>query len=224
MRYRARWNVFAIGTLAYALCAAGIVTVATAARPAKPGTTGQGLPPPGSYEIDPPHTFAYFDARHEVVGLVRGRFDKVSGTITVARDPAACSLDVTIDASSISTQNARRDEDLRGPDFFDVSNFPTLTYHGRGIHRVAGNAWTMDGSLTIRGMTKVVPLRFTFKGTAPPEPGKPARVAFHGMAATKRAEFGMKRDLLKELGAVPAPGPDVELELDSEALAQQPHP
>src|SRR5260370_36250599 len=86
------------------------------------GTVPQALPTPGAYEIDPPHTFAYFDARHDVVGLVRGRFDKVAGTITVAKDPAACSLDVTIDASSISTQNILRDEDLRGPDFFDVKN------------------------------------------------------------------------------------------------------
>jgi hypothetical protein len=48
------------------------------------GTVPQALPPPGAYEIDPPHTFAYFDARHDVVGLVRGRFDKIAGTITVA--------------------------------------------------------------------------------------------------------------------------------------------
>ncbi len=186
------------------------------------GTVPQALPAPGAYEIDSPHTFVYFGARHDVVGLVRGRFDKVAGTVTVAKDPAACSLDVTIDASSISTQNMLRDEDLRGPDFFDVKEFPTMTYHGRGIRRVSGGAWTMDGSLTIRGVTKVVPLRFIFNGTAPPQPGEPARVAFHGSAATKRAEFGMTRDLLTELGASPSPGQDVEIEIDSEALSKIP--
>jgi len=124
-------------------------------------------PLPGRYELDPPHTFAYFDARHQVVGLVRGRFDKIAGTITV-QDPAACSLDVTIDTSSISTQNSVRDEDLRGPDFFDVQKFPTMTYRGRGIRRASGNSWTMDSSLTIRGVTKVV--------AAPSPPGKPVRV------------------------------------------------
>jgi polyisoprenoid-binding protein YceI len=80
----------------------------------------------------------------------------------------------------------------------------------------------MDGSLTIRGVTKVVPLRFTFHGTAPAQASKPARVAFHGTASTKRGQFGMTRDLLEELGASPAPGPDVELEIDSEALASAP--
>lgn len=103
-----------------------------------------------------------FRARHFVVGLVRGRFDKTAGTITVARDPAACSLDVTIDTTSISTQNSARDVDLRGPAFFDVKSFPTMTYVGHGCRRSSANSWTVDGSLTIRGVTKVVPLRFTF--------------------------------------------------------------
>jgi len=80
-----------------------------------------------------------------------------------------------------------------------------MTYHGRGIRRVSGSSWTLDGSLTIRDVTKVVPLTFTFNGTAPSEPGKPARVAFHGSAATKRADFGMTRDLLQELGVPPRP-------------------
>ena len=78
----------------------------------------------------------------------------------------------------------------------------------------------IDGSLTIRGVAKVVPLRFTFNGTAPPQPGESARVAFHGSAATKRAEFGMTRDLLQELGASPSPGQDVQIEIDSEALSK----
>ena len=224
MRFTARRNAFAVGTLVLALCACGLVSIAAAPRPPGPKAAGRALPAPGTYELDPPHTFAYFNARHEVVGLVRGRFDKIAGSISVAEDPAACSLDVTIDASSISTQNAMRDEDLRGPDFFDVNDFPTLTYRGHGIRRASGGAWTMDGSLTIRGVTKAVPLRIIFKGTAPADPGKPTRVAFHGTAATKRAEFGMKRDLLKELGLSPAPGPDVEIELDTEALAQPPSP
>ncbi len=221
MRLNPRFTAVAIGALVVALSGVGVITHSAAAGPA---ATAQGLPSPGIYAIDPPHTFAYFDARHEVVGLVRGRFDKISGTITVTTDPATCSLDVTIDAASISTQNGMRDDDLRGPDFFDVAHFPTLTYRGRGIRRTPDKTWTMDGSLSIRGVTQIVPMRFTFNGVAPPDPGKPARVAFHGSAATKRALYGMQRDLLKELGMSPAPGPDVALELDSEALAQTPTP
>lgn len=178
------------------------------------------LPAPGTYTIDPVHSFTYFGAWHHVVGLVRGRFEKVEGTITVSQDLIACGVDITIDASSISTQNSERDEDLRGPDFFDVKKFPVMTYHGRGIRRASGSSWVLDGSLTIRGVTRVVPLTFTFKGVFPDTPpGKPTRVAFHGSTATKRAEFGMTRDNAFELGVPPVPGSDVVIEIDVEADA-----
>ena len=126
--------------------------------------------------IDPAHTFAYFGASHHIVGLVRGRFDKVTGTISAAKEPADC---VSIGTASIDTQVARRDEDLRGPDFFDVKNFPAMTYRGRGIRKSADDAWVMDGLLTIRGVTKEVPLTFRFKGLFPGMPaGQPARTSF----------------------------------------------
>jgi polyisoprenoid-binding protein YceI len=76
--------------------------------------------------------------------------------------------------------------------------------------------------LTIRGVTKPVPLTFTFKGEFPDTPaGKPARVAFHGVAETKRGDFGMTRDNLVELGTSPT-GPDVQIEIDVEADASSP--
>jgi polyisoprenoid-binding protein YceI len=183
------------------------------------GTAG-ALPPAGIYTIDPPHTFVYFSAQHLVVGRVRGRFDQATGTITVAGTAAESRLDVSIDASSLSTQNSMRDKDLRGPDFFDAANFPTIKYQGRGIRR-AGDGWVVEGSLTLRGTTKPVPLSFTFKGTAPAQPGKPARIAFHATAAVKRADFGMTRELLDEIGAV-SPSPDVWIEIDAEVLAAPP--
>ncbi len=183
------------------------------------GSVGS-VPPAGVYSLDPPHTFVCFSAQHLVVGRVRGRFDKATGTITVAAVAAESSLDVSIDASSLSTQNSVRDKDLRGPDFFDAANFPAVQYHGRGI-RKAGDGWVVDGSLTIRGITKPVPLSFTFRGTAPSQPGTPLRVAFHATAAVKRADFGMTRDLLDEIGAV-SPSPDVWIEIDAELLAAPP--
>jgi polyisoprenoid-binding protein YceI len=137
---RKRLKLLETVALSFAIFAAPSANLAAVESPAKPAqreTAAQALPAPGTYEIDPPHAFAYFDARHEVVGLVRGRFDKVTGTIMVTQDLAACSVDITIDTSSISTQNNVRDEDLRGPAYFDVKRFPTMTYHGRGIRRVS---------------------------------------------------------------------------------------
>jgi polyisoprenoid-binding protein YceI len=121
------------------------------------------LPAPGTYEIDPPHTFVYFKARHDIVGTVRGRFDRIAGTITVAPDQAACSLDISIDAASISTQNGIRDEDLRGPACFDVKNFAMIRYEGRGISRVSEESWSVNGTLTIRDLPEALPAALHFQ-------------------------------------------------------------
>lgn len=214
--FRAVAVLLAVAALSAGASAADERSGKAEGRPA----AGKTLPTPGVYEIDSPHTFAYFNARHKVVGLVRGRFDEVSGTVTVAQDPSASAVDISIDAASVSTQNDIRDEDLRGPDFFDAKKFPTITYRGRGI-RLDGESWTMDGALTIRGITRVVPLKFVFNGTAPSSPGKPSRVAFHATAGVKRADFGMTRELLEELGASPSAGPDVEIEIDTELLSKE---
>jgi polyisoprenoid-binding protein YceI len=191
---------------------------ATSAKGAKPDP----LPPAGIWKVDPDHSFVYFSAWHHIVGLVRGRFDKVTGTITSAANPADCAVDITIDTATISTQNSERDEDLRGPDFFNVKPFPTASYQGRGLRR-AGDAWVMDGTLTIRGISKPVPLTFRFKGLFPDTPaGQPPRAAFHGTAEMHRGDFGMVRDNAEELGVPPAPGADVLLEIDVEANKSQP--
>jgi len=210
MIFNKMFHRFEIGALLLTLCAS---TSAAADRT---------LPPPGTYAIDPQHSFAYFGARHQVIGLVRGRFDKLAGAFTVSQDLAACSVDITIDTASVSTQVAERDEDLRSPAYFDVKKFPQMIYHGRGIRRVSGNSWMMDGSLTLHGVTKVVPLTFTFKGMFSSVPaGKPARAAFHGSAGAKRVDFDMgARDNPEELGASTAP--DVDIQIDVEADASPP--
>jgi polyisoprenoid-binding protein YceI len=203
------------------LCAIAVVTMGTAKGLASPSSMAP-LPNPGTYLVDPAHTFAYFGAMHHIVGLVRGRFDKVTGTISAAKEPADCAVDISIDTASIDTQVTRRDEDLRGPDFFDVKNFPAMTYRGRGIRKSAEDAWVMDGLLTIRSVTKEVPLTFRFKGLFPDMPaGTPARTSFHASAAVKRGDFGMTRDNLMELGPNPK-GPDVEIQIDAEANASTP--
>jgi polyisoprenoid-binding protein YceI len=210
-----------LGALVLALSGIAVVTMGTPKGLASPSAMAS-LPDPGTYLIDPAHTFAYFGASHHIVGLVRGRFDKVTGTISAAKEPADCAVDISIDTASIDTQVTKRDEDLRGPDFFDVKNFPAMTYRGRGIRKSADDAWVMVGLLTIHGVTKEVPLTFRFKGLFPDMPaGQPARTSFHASAAVKRGDFGMTRDNLMELGPNPK-GPDVEIEIDVEANASAP--
>ena len=221
MNLRRRTVKIVLRAVLLALCSIAVVTMAT---PEGLGSSSSmaPLPDPGTYSVDPAHTFAYFGAMHHIVGLVRGRFDKVTGTISAAKDPADCAVDISIDTASIDTQVTKRDEDLRGPDFFDVKNFPAMTYRGRGIRKTADGAWVMDGSLTIRGVTKEVPLTFKFKGLFPGMPaGEPARTSFHASAAVKRGDFGMTRDNLMELEPN-SKGPDVAIEIDLEADASAP--
>lgn len=207
------WRSVALAGVLAAVMLLGFSTQAARLEP---------LPPAATYQVDPVHSFVYFSAWHHIVGTVRGRFEKVTGTITAAQKPEDCAVDITIDTSTLSTQNSRRDDDLRGPDFFNVKEYPTATYGGHGIHR-AGKDWVMDGTLTIRGVAKVVPMTFAFKGLFPDMPaGAPPRAAFHGAAETRRGDFGMTRDNAMELGDPPAPGADVQLEIDVEANQNKP--
>jgi polyisoprenoid-binding protein YceI len=218
-------NFFGVSGLVLAICVMSwAFAVAESPTSIPKNAKEDALPAPGTYKIDPAHSFAYFSAWHHLVGRVRGRFDKVTGTITVSPDPAACSVDVMIDVSTINTQISKRDEDLRGDAYFDAKKFLTMTYRGRGIHRISSDLWRMDGSLTMHGVTKVVPLTFKFNGTfSDTEPNEPARVAFHGTAGLKRAAFGMgARDNSAEVGNSTVP--DVDIEIDVEADANPPTP
>lgn len=221
MSGRTGWLKSVVGVVLLTLCGIAVAMIG-AQKGIASSSSSATLPAPGSYNIDPAHTFAYFGAWHHIVGLVRGRFDKVTGTISAAKDPADCTVDISIDTASIDTQVSRRDDDLRSPDFFDVKKFPVMTYRGRGIRQTADGAWVMDGSLTIRGVTKEVPLTFRFKGLFPDtQAGNPARASFHATTAVKRGDFGMTRDNLMELGPNPK-GPDVQIEIDVEANANTP--
>jgi polyisoprenoid-binding protein YceI len=166
-----------------------------AASAAGGSATAGALPAPGTYALDPPHTFVEFRAQHKIV-------------------------DVSIDAASLSTQNPVRDADVKGPDFFDAAKFPVITYKGKGI-RKTGHGWVTDGTLTIRGLSKTVPLEFRFNGIAPAQPDKPDRLGFHATAALQRATFGMTRELRAEIGKE-SKAPDVWIDIDAEALGEAP--
>jgi polyisoprenoid-binding protein YceI len=180
------------------------------------------IPPAGAYVIDPDHSFVHFAAQHMVIGTVRGRFNRVTGAAMVGSDPRSSTVTVLIESASLDTQHDGRDAELRGPDFFDVAAFPTMEYHGAGLRHV-GYGWIVDGSLTIRGVTRKVPLELVVDGTTPPKSSEPRRIAIHATGWVKRKDFGMIRGLLDEIGTVSA-RPDVLIEIDAEFLADPQHP
>lgn len=157
------------------------------------------FPIPGKYAIDPMHSFTCFAAQHFVVGQVWGRFDSLKGKIIIADDPILSSLDISIDAASISTHNDRRDEDLRSARFLDVNKFPTMTYHSTGVTAEPRGHLTVEGELTIRDITNPISIEAVFSGIFD-DPWGNTRIAFNGNTKISRKDFGLMTELMRETG------------------------
>jgi len=149
------------------------------------------LPKAGTYAIDPAHTEVGFVARHLIGTKVRGRFTDVSGTFTVAENPEDSTLDAVVQAASIHTNQAQRDDHLRTNDFLDVPNHPTLTLKSTGLKRVDDTHWVLTGDLTIRGVTKSVDFDLEFLGEGPSMQEGKTVVAFSATGEIDRRDFGV---------------------------------
>lgn len=170
----------------------------------------------GPWEFDPAHTGVHFKVRHLMISSVRGEFEKVFGKIEYNEaDVTKSTADITIDAASINTRVAKRDEDLRGPNFLDVMKYPTIVFKSKRVVKTGKGKLKMTGDLTIRGVTKEVVL--TVDGPTPPikDPGGNIRVG--GQATTKinRKDFGLVWNKPLETGGVVV-GDEVEITIDVE--------
>jgi polyisoprenoid-binding protein YceI len=168
-----------------------------------------------SYVLDEAHTAASFNISHIGISWTHGRFDDVTGNFTIdPGDPAKTSFALTIKADSIDTNNKKRDEHLRGPDFFNVKQFPTITFKSTEVKPAAGaeGGYQVTGDLTMHGVTK--PISFLLKGGKTAEfPKGMQRMGFWMDMTLKRGEFGMD----KFAGAV---GDDVILTISFEGVKQ----
>lgn len=109
------------------------------------------------WQIDPRHSAAEFSVRHMMISNVRGQFSKITGTINLdEQDVTKSSADITIDATTVDTREPDRDKHLRSGDFFDVQNFPTMTFRSKRITQASPGKLKMTGDLTIRGTTREV--------------------------------------------------------------------
>ena len=121
----------------------------------------------GTYTIDPAHSRVGFVARHAMVTKVRGSFNDFDGTAYVdAEDPTRSHLQLTIKAASIDTLNADRDAHLRSNDFFDMEQYPEITFTSTAVEQVDQEHYRVTGDLTIKGVTKPVTVDLEYTGFA----------------------------------------------------------
>jgi len=154
----------------------------------------------GTWSIDPVHSEVGFAARHMMVSKVRGRFRTFSGQLVTGEDPLDSSVTAEIDMSSIDTGNEQRDGHIRSADFFEVENHPTMTYRSTGVRR-QGDGFVLDGELTIKGVTRQVPLSLELNGFGP-DPYGGTRAGFSATGEISRSEFGVDFNAAMETGGV----------------------
>ena len=168
----------------------------------------------GTWNIDPVHSEVGFSVRHMMVSKVRGRFSTFSGQLVTAEDPATSSVTAEIDLASINTGQEQRDAHIRSADFFEVEKYPTMTYRSTGV-RSDGGDWLVDGELTLKGVTKRVPLTLELNGFGP-DPYGGTRAGFTATAEINRRDFGVNFNAALETGgAVVADKVTIHLEIEA---------
>jgi polyisoprenoid-binding protein YceI len=146
------------------------------------------------------HSEIGFTVRHAGISKVRGRFTDASAEAHVGASLSASSLHATEKTASFDSGDANRDAHVRGADFFDVEQFPEMTFRATGIEG-DGEDYTVTGDLTIRGVTKPVELEVEFTGVAV-DPFGATRAGFSAEAEISRKEFGLTWNAVLEAGGV----------------------
>jgi polyisoprenoid-binding protein YceI len=152
-----------------------------------------------------------------VVSKVRGRFAKFNGSVALDEgDLTRSVVDATIDASSIDTGTAQRDDHLRSADFFDVERFPQLRFRSTRIEKLGGDRYRLTGDLTIRDVTRPITLEAEYGGRGK-DPWGNERVGFTATGSLQRSDFGLKWNQALETGGVLV-SDRVEVELEVQAV------
>lgn len=169
-----------------------------------------------TWKLDPQHSQVEFSVRHMMISTVRGRFGRVSGVVLNPASPAAASLTVRIEAASIDTGLGARDDHLRSDAFLDAETFPLITYRSTRVDVLRPGKYVVHGELSIRGVTRDVPLWVESAGIVV-DPWGMQRAGFSATTRINRKDFGLTWNAALETGGV-AVGEEVSITLDVELL------
>ena len=178
---------------------------------------GIELPSAGRWVVDPGHADVGFVGRHFGLTKVRGRFTGVDGVVVVGDDITTSSIDVTIDMASVNSGDDSRDKHLRSEDFFDVDNHRTATFRSTRIVDHAPNG-TIEGDLTIKGITRPVTLDVEYLGHAI-DPWSNERAVFSASATINREDWGLTWNMLLEAGGLLV-SKQIRLEIEVELILE----
>lgn len=154
----------------------------------------------GTYTLDPSHSRIGFVARHAMVTKVRGSFNEVSGTASgTSVDDAK--IEVTVQTASVDTRSADRDAHLKSGDFFDVEQYPTITFVSNEVAAVDADTVRVAGDLTIKDVTRPVTIDFDYNGAAT-DPFGNQRIGLEGSTVVNRKDFGLTWNAALETGGV----------------------
>jgi polyisoprenoid-binding protein YceI len=174
---------------------------------------------PAVYKVDPDHSAISFSVRH-FVSNVPGRFRDFDGTIKYDKQaPANSSVEFTVQAASIDTDNDDRDTHLKSPDFFDAQKFPTLSFASTSVKAQDADTLEVTGDLTIHGVTKRVTIPVEVLGTMATPRGEKA--GFETSFTVNRKEYGVIWNRVLDAGGTVL-GEDVKVNIAIEADRQQP--
>jgi polyisoprenoid-binding protein YceI len=170
----------------------------------------------GRWVVDQVHSDISFTARHMMVSKVRGHFRDFEGEIVTAEDPRDSQVTATIQVASVDTNNEGRDNHVRSGDFFDVAKYPTAAYRSTGVVEQDGD-YVLDGELTLKGITKRVPLSLEINGFGPDVQGG-TRAGFTARGSINRNDFGVSFGTV--MNGVVVLGDTIDLTLEVEAILQ----
>ena len=174
--------------------------------------------PTGTWAVDPAHSKAGFSVKHMGVSTVRGEFRDFEGSLEIGEDPSSASARGSVRAASVDTNEPKRDEHLRSPDFFDVEQFPELRFESKSIEQLDEDTFRITGDLTLHGVTQELEVEAAIVGAGTGPDGS-ERIGLEITGQLSRGDHGMKFNQALGSGNVMV-SDKVKLALDIEAVKQ----
>ncbi len=171
-----------------------------------------------TWNIDPVHSTAQFKVKHMMISNVRGEFTKITGKLEL--DPSNVTkshVEASIDAATINTREPDRDTHLKSADFLDVAKFPNLSFKSTRISKKGEDELSVEGDLTMRGVTRKVVFEVEGPSAAAKDPWGNTRIGLSATTRVNRKDFGLNWNAVLEAGGILV-GEEVAITLDAQFI------